>query len=220
MPTLLITGANRGLGLEFVRQYAADGWRVIATVRNPERADELGALEGDIRIEQLDVSDVDAVRAFAGRIDEPIDHLICNAGVMGKYSEVDPDSWAYTLRVNAIAPTVLAQALVDRVAAGGKVVVITSKMGSIADNESGGGIIYRSSKAALNAAWRSLAIDWRGRDLAVAMLHPGWVQTDMGGAQAPTPREESIAGLRRVIAGLTREQSGSFLDYQGNAIPW
>ena len=220
MPTLLITGANRGLGLEFARQYAADGWTVIATVRNPDRADDLRRVPGDIRIEQLDVADVDAIRAFAATVAEPIDHLICNAGVMGKYSEVDPDSWAYTLRVNVIAPTVLALALVDRVAPGGKVVAITSKMGSIADNESGGGIIYRSSKAALNAAWRSLAIDWRGRDLAVAMLHPGWVQTDMGGAQAPTLPEESIAGLRRVIAGLTREQSGSFLDYQGNEIPW
>ncbi len=220
MPTLLITGANRGLGLEFVRQYAADGWKAIATVRNPDRAEELRAVEGDIRIEQLDVADVDAIRAFAARIEEPIDHLICNAGVMGKYNEVDPDSWAYTLRVNAIAPTLLAQALVGRIAPGGKVVAITSKMGSIADNESGGGIIYRSSKAALNAAWRSLAIDWRDRDLAVAMLHPGWVQTDMGGAQAPTPRHDSIAGLRRVIAGLTRERSGSFLDYQGKAIPW
>ena len=220
MPTLLITGANRGLGLEFARQYAADGWAVIATVRNPDRADDLRRVPGDIRIEQLDVADMDAIRAFAARIDEPIDHLICNAGVMGKYSEVDPDSWTYTLRVNVIAPTMLALALVDRIAPGGKVVAITSKMGSIADNESGGGIIYRSSKAALNAVWRSLAIDWRGRDLAVAMLHPGWVQTDMGGAQAPTPPEESIAGLRHVIAGLTREQSGSFLDYQGNAIPW
>jgi NAD(P)-dependent dehydrogenase (short-subunit alcohol dehydrogenase family) len=220
MPTLMITGANRGLGLEFVRQYAADGWKVLATVRDPERADELRGVGGDVRIEQLDVADVESVRAFAARIDEPIDHLICNAGVMGKYSEVDPDSWAYTLRVNVIAPTVLALALVDRVAPGGKVVAITSKMGSIADNESGGGIIYRSSKAALNAAWRSLAIDWRGRDLAVAMLHPGWVKTDMGGAQAPTRPEESIAGLRRVIAALSREQSGSFLDYQGDEIPW
>lgn len=220
MPTLLITGANRGLGLEFARQYAADGWTVIATVRNPDRADDLRRVPGEIRVEQLDVADMDAIRAFAARIDEPIDHLICNAGVMGKYSEVDPDSWTYTLRVNVIAPTVLALALVDRIAPGGKVVAITSKMGSIADNESGGGIIYRSSKAALNAAWRSLAIDWRGRDLAVAMLHPGWVQTDMGGTQAPTPPEESIAGLRRVIGGLTREQSGSFLDYQGNEIPW
>ena len=220
MPTLLITGANRGLGLEFARQYAADGWKVIGTVRNPDRADDLRRVPGDIRVEQLDVADVEAIRAFAARIDEPIDHLICNAGVMGKYSEVDPDSWAYTLRVNAIAPTLLAQALVDRVTPGGKIAVITSKMGSIADNESGGGIIYRSSKAALNAAWRSLAIDWRDRDLAVAMLHPGWVQTAMGGPSAPTPPEESIAGLRRVIAGLTRERSGSFLDFQGNEIPW
>ena len=139
---------------------------------------------------------------------------------MGKYREVDPESWMRTLAVNTIAPTLLAEALVDRIAPGGKIVAITSKMGSIADNESGGGIIYRSSKAALNAAWRSLAIDWRDRDLAVAMLHPGWVQTRMGGESAPTPPRESISGMRRVIAGLSRADSGSFLDYQGQVIPW
>jgi len=220
LSTVLITGANRGLGLEFARQYAADGWRVIATVRDPATATDLKAIEGDIRIEALDVADFTAVQAFAGRIDEPIDHLICNAGVMGKYREVDPESWMRTLAVNTIAPTLLAEALVDRIAPGGKIVAITSKMGSIADNESGGGIIYRSSKAALNAAWRSLAIDWRDRDLAVAMLHPGWVQTRMGGESAPTPPRESISGMRRVIAGLSRADSGSFLDYQGQVVPW
>lgn len=220
MPTVLITGANRGLGLEFVRQYAADGWDVIATVREPSRAENLSALPGGIRIGELDVADFDAIRAFALSVTEQVDHLICNAGVMGRYREVDPDSWLYTFRVNAIAPTVLAQALVDRIVPGGKIVAITSKMGSIADNQSGGGIIYRSSKAALNAAWRSLAIDWRDRDLAVAMLHPGWVQTAMGGPSAPTPPEESVAGLRRVITELIRERSGSFLDYQGQEIPW
>lgn len=220
MPTLLITGANRGVGLEFARQYAADGWKVIGTVRNPDRADDLRTVPGEIRVEQLDVADVEAIRAFAAGIDEPIDHLICNAGVMGKYSEVDPDSWAYTLRVNVIAPTVLALALVDRVAPGGKVVAITSKMGSIADNESGGGIIYRSSKAALNAAWRSLSIDWRDRDLAVAMLHPGWVQTDMGGDGAEITAAQSAAGLLRVIDGLRPAQSGVFLDWQGRELAW
>lgn len=220
MPTALITGANRGLGLEFARQYSADGWRVIATVRNPASVAELKAVSGDVRVDALDVADFAAVHALAARIDEPIDHLICNAGVMGKHREVDPASWLHTLAVNTVAPTLLAQALVDRIAPSGKVVAITSKMGSIADNQSGGGIIYRSSKAALNAAWRSLAIDWRDRDLSVAMLHPGWVKTRMGGDSAPTPPEESIAGLRRVIAGLTRGQSGSFLDYQGNSIPW
>jgi NAD(P)-dependent dehydrogenase (short-subunit alcohol dehydrogenase family) len=220
MPTLLITGAGRGLGLEFVRQYAADGWHVIATLRDPAQAEELRAIGGDVRVETLDVAHFKEIDAFAQRIDEPIDHLICNAGVMGRYRETDPTSWLHTLAVNAIAPTLLAQALVERVAPGGKVIAITSKMGSIADNQSGGAIIYRSSKAALNAAWRSLAIDWRDRDLAVAMLHPGWVQTAMGGPSAPTPPEESITGMRRVIAVLTKAQSGSFLDYQGNTVPW
>jgi NAD(P)-dependent dehydrogenase (short-subunit alcohol dehydrogenase family) len=219
VPTLLITGASRGIGLELARQYAADGWQVIATVRDPASATGLKDIAGELRIEALDVADFAAILAFAGRIDEPIDHLICNAGVMGK-SGVDPQDWLHTLAVNTVAPTLLAQALVERITPGGKVIAITSKMGSIADNDSGGSIIYRSSKAALNAAWRSLAIDWRGRDLAVAMLHPGWVQTAMGGPSAPVSPHESVAGMRCVINALTRDRSGAFLDFRGAPIPW
>lgn len=221
MPTLVLTGANRGLGLEFARQYAADGWNVVATCRDPDGADELRALGENVRIERLDVTDWPAVEAFGGRLEsESLDLLICNAGV-GDWGEPEPDRWLHGFAVNCIAPTLLARALVDRVeSASGKIVALTSKMGSIADNGSGGSIAYRSSKAALNAAWRSLAIDWKDRDVALAMLHPGWVQTDMGGPRALITAEQSVSGLRDVIDGLTRESSGAFLDYQGKTIPW
>lgn len=219
MPTVVVTGANRGLGLEFARQYAADGWTVIATCRAPDAAAELCSLSGDIRIEPLDMTDWPAIAALPERIGGPIDHLICNAGTYG--GKVEPDGWIETLAVNCVAPTLLARTLVDKVtAASGKIVAITSKMGSIADNGSGGSIVYRSSKAALNAAWRSLAIDWRDRPIALAMLHPGWVQTDMGGPNALITPEQSVRGLRQVIEALGPERSGAFLDYQGHSIPW
>jgi NAD(P)-dependent dehydrogenase (short-subunit alcohol dehydrogenase family) len=221
MPTVVVTGANRGLGLEFTRQYAADGSTVIATCRDPAKAGDLAALEGDIRVERLDVTDWAALGAFArGLGSTPLDLLICNAGI-GGWGEPEPDAWLHSFAVNCIAPTLLARALVDRVeAAGGKIVCLTSKMGSIADNTSGGSIVYRSAKAALNAAWRSLAIDWKDRPVTVTMLHPGWVQTDMGGANALITPDESIAGMRRVIDGLPRDRSGAFLDYKGESIPW
>jgi len=122
--------------------------------------------------------------------------------------------------VNTVAPTLLAETLLPNVlAAEGKMIVLTSRMGSIADS-SGGSIAYRASKAALNAAWRALALDLKGRPITLAMFHPGWVQTDMGGPNATISQAESVTGLRRVIAGLTPADSGSFLDYQGNTIPW
>jgi NAD(P)-dependent dehydrogenase (short-subunit alcohol dehydrogenase family) len=223
MPTILVTGANRGLGLEFARQYAADGWRVIATARDPARADELRALAGDIRIEQLEMTEFNRLGSFAERLDgERIDLFIANAGMMGTRAplgELNGYRWIETLSVNAVAPTLLGAALLDRMVDGGKLVAITSKMGSIADNQSGGAIVYRSSKAALNAAWRSIAIDLQGR-FTVAMLHPGWVQTDMGGPSALITPEESISSMRRVIEGLTPERSGAFLNYDGAEIPW
>lgn len=220
MPTLLITGANRGLGLEFVRQYAADGWRVIAACRKPDTADDLRAVSGDVRVETLDVSRLADIQDFTDRLgQEALDLLICNAGVMGP-RQADAGEWLKTLAVNSVAPTMLALALADRMVDRGKIVAITSQMGSIADNGSGGFIAYRSSKAALNAAWRSLAIDWRDRPLTVAMLHPGWVQTDMGGGSAPVTPCDSIAGMRRVIDGLTPDRSGSFLSFTGATIPW
>lgn len=225
MPTVLVTGANRGIGLEFARQYAADGWRVIATVREPDGASELRALAGEVDIRRLDFdddifeTDWDAV---AG--EEPIDVYIANAGTWGPQRIESPDDaagWINALAINTVVPVLLADHLVTNVAARkGKMVAITSKMGSIADNGSGGYIAYRSSKAALNAAWRSLAIDVAREDIAAAVLHPGWVQTRMGGASAPLTPEQSVSGMRQVIAGLTLDRSGGFYNYDGAPIPW
>ena len=217
MPTVVITGANRGLGLEFVRQYAAEGWEVVATAR--EGSAELDAL--GVRVEALDMRDLDAVAGFGSRI-EKLDLLIANAGMYGPRSvasAADGEGWSEALTVNTIAPFLLAQAVLPQVeAAGGKLIAISTRMGSIADNDSGGFIAYRSSKAALNAAWKSLAIDNPG--VVCAVLHPGWVQTRMGGRSAPLEPEASIAGMRRVIEGLGREQSGGFFSHDGSEIDW
>jgi NAD(P)-dependent dehydrogenase (short-subunit alcohol dehydrogenase family) len=218
MPTVLITGANRGLGLEFVRQYQADGWDVVASVR--ERSPELDSL--GVRVEGLDMGDLDAVAGFGGRIDS-LDLLIANAGTYGPKSPEsgeDGKDWLDTFAVNTVAPYLLARSVLGLVAkSGGKLVAITSRMGSIDDNGSGGYVAYRSSKSALNSAWRSLAIDNRGKAIC-AVLHPGWVQTRMGGSSAPLSPEESIAAMRQVIEGLGPNDSGRFFNYDGTEIPW
>lgn len=216
MPTLLVTGANRGLGLEFVRQYRAEGWDVVATVR--ESSSELEALGAEVRL--LDMGDLEAVSSFAaGR---PLDLLIANAGTYGPRdaaSAAEGEEWLATFAINTVAPYLLAKAVLEEVRqAGGKLVAVSTRMGSLADNGSGGFLAYRSSKAALNMAWKTLAL--ANPDIACAMLHPGWVQTRMGGSNAPVAPEDSIAGMRRVIAGLTPADSGAFLDYQGQHVPW
>lgn len=217
MPNILITGANRGLGLEFARAYRSDGWDVIATAR--QSSPELDAL--GVRVETLDMRDLDAVAEFGARIDT-LDLLIANAGTYGPRSATsaeDGHGWSETFAVNTIAPFLLAQSVLKQVAsAGGKLIAISTKMGSIADNSSGGFIAYRSSKAALNAAWRSLAID--NPEVVCAVLHPGWVKTRMGGASAPLEPEQSIAGMRRVIEGLGADQSGGFFSHDGSVVPW
>lgn len=225
MPRLLLTGANRGIGLEFARQYAAEGWEVIATVRDSgAAADPLRRAAPGARIEVLDVGDFAAVEAFAGGFgDRPIDLFIANAGISDAprvASTTDAERWMKVLAVNAVAPTLLAGLIAPNVAAaGGKMAAITSKMGSIADS-SGGYIGYRASKAALNAAWHALSRDLAGHGIPLALLHPGWVKTDMGGPNALISPEESVSGMRRVIARLTLGESGAFLDYRGTAIPW
>jgi len=222
MPRVLVTGAGRGIGLEFARQYAADGWDVVATVRDRAAARELAGL--GVRVEALDMRDFAALAAFPERLGrEPLDLLIANAGIsQAKWirSAADAEAWQEVHAVNAVAPTLLAEVLLPLVeAAGGRMAAITSRMGSIADS-SGGYIAYRASKAALNAAWHALALGWRDRPVTLALLHPGWVQTDMGGPQAPLAVEESVAGMRRVIADLPRAASGSFLDQRGDPVPW
>jgi NAD(P)-dependent dehydrogenase (short-subunit alcohol dehydrogenase family) len=228
MPTVLITGANRGLGLEFARQYAKEGWRVIATARVPEKAAELRALGPVVAVHRLDVADLDAVAAFGRALGgEGIDVLIANAGISGPrgmrpeaLGADEAAAWERVFRVNTMAPLALAGAFVGAVARSTqrKMIGITSRLGSIASNNDGGLYGYRSSKAALNALWRSFAIDHP--EVIATLLHPGWVRTDMGGAGAPLGAEESVAGMRRVIARLGKADSGRFYDYQGEGIPW
>ncbi len=228
MPTALVTGANRGLGLEFARQYLADGWDVIACCRNPDDAGDLRALDNDrLTILAVDVARSDQIRALAETLkDRPIDVLINNAGVSGPrmteegYGE--PEAWLDALRVNLISPFELTQALLDNVHSGDqkKIVTITSKMGSMADNTDGGRVIYRSSKAGLNAVMKSLSIDLAKEGIIVLILHPGWVLTDMGGPDAWIGVEESISGMRAIIEHATPEHAGRFLAYDGAEIPW
>lgn len=219
MPTVLITGANRGIGLEFARQYAAEGWDVIATARRPGEADAL--IETGAETQTLDAADPSSITALAERFQgRSIDLLIANAGVYPQ--DLDADGWAAGFATNCIGPTLLAQALRPNVAtsAHGKMIAITSRMGSIADNSSGGAIAYRSTKAALNAAWHSLALELRSDGVALAVLHPGWVQTDMGGAGAMIDTRTSVSGMRQVIAGLEIEWTGRFFNYDGEELPW
>jgi NAD(P)-dependent dehydrogenase (short-subunit alcohol dehydrogenase family) len=229
--TLLLTGANRGIGLEFVRQYDADGWRIHATCRSPENAHELSALaaasSGRISLHPLDVTQPAQIEMLAAVLaDEPIDILLNNAGVYGpegaRFGQLDPQGWLDTLAVNTIAPIKLMEALIDRVAASDRRIVasISSKMGSIADNGSGGSYIYRSSKAALNAAMKSASIDLAPRGVICVILHPGWVQTDMGGPDAEITVGESVTGMRAILDRVTAADIGSFFDIDGSVIPW
>jgi NAD(P)-dependent dehydrogenase (short-subunit alcohol dehydrogenase family) len=222
MPRILITGARRGIGLELARQYSAEGWDVVATVREPEKAAALAALGA--RVEPLDMIDLAAVAAFPERLGaEPLDLFIANAGISkAKWvrSREDAEAWQEVHLVNSVAPTLLAEVLLPLVeAAGGRMAAISSRMGSI-DDSSGGYVGYRASKAALNAAWRALALGWRERPVTLVLVHPGWVRTDMGGSEAPLTAEASVAGMRRVIAGLSRSESGAFVDYRGAPVPW
>jgi NAD(P)-dependent dehydrogenase (short-subunit alcohol dehydrogenase family) len=226
MHSVLITGANRGLGLEFTRQYVRDGWRVIATARAPEKAEALRRLGPAVDIHRLDVADFGAVaalgRALAG---ETIDVMIANAGVMGpritpETVEAEAEAWLHTFRVNTMAPLALAGAFKAQVTRSRqrKMIAISSGLGSIGSNTDGGIYAYRSSKAALNALWHSYAIDHP--EIIAVLLGPGWVGTDMGGAGAPLAPEDSVARLRRIIAGLSRGDSGRFYAQDGKSIPW
>lgn len=224
MQTVLITGSNRGIGLEFVRQYAADGWRVIATCRNPIGLGDLATTAGDIQVHGLDVTDHAQIDRLAGELSAiKIDLLINNAGVYGPLDDdSDHDAWSQVMRVNAMAPLRIANAFAGHLAAdgGGMIASVTSKMGSIAENTSGGAYIYRSSKAALNAAMVSLSHDLRADGIIVAVLHPGWVRTDMGGVNGLIDPPASVAGMRRVLAGLKPADSGGFFAYDGARVAW
>ncbi|MGR8999782.1 MAG: SDR family oxidoreductase [Gammaproteobacteria bacterium] len=226
MATVLITGANRGLGLEFCKQYAAEGWQVLACCRNAETAGKLSGMH-QVRIVPLDVSDFTQIDNLAAELqDTAIDVLINNAGIYGGphhgFGQLDYSAWTKTLTVNTQAPVKMAEAFLPHIKRGDKklLVSISSQMGSITDNSSGGSILYRTSKAALNAAMKSIAIDLEDQGIGVLVLHPGWVKTDMGGPNALIEAQESVAGMREVIERFTLAQSGSFLKYDGSTLPW
>lgn len=231
MQTILVTGANRGLGLEFCRQYAEAGDRVIAACRNPGSADQLQALAENystIQIEALDVADFAQIDALSVRLaDEAIDVLINNAGVYGDksgggFGNLDYQAWSHTLLVNSQAPVKMSEAFLPQLQRSDKklIVALSSQMGSIADNSSGGSILYRSSKAALNAAMKSVSIDLMDRGVGVLIFHPGWVRTDMGGPNGLIDADESVTGMRKMIDAFLLRQSGSFIKYEGSAMPW
>ena len=217
MPTVLITGAARGLGLEFARQYRAAGWDVIATAR--DAGGELAELGAEII--SLDMTDFAAVAAIT--LDRPLDLLIANAGIAtpgtARTAE-EAAGWTDIFRINCIAPVLLAQAVMPRLAeAKGKAIAISSEMGSIAGSSTAW-IPYRSSKAALNMAWHVLANEVRKQEVTLATLHPGWVQTDMGGPTATIDAPTSVRGMIGIISGMDIAQSGGFFSYDGRELPW
>jgi NAD(P)-dependent dehydrogenase (short-subunit alcohol dehydrogenase family) len=216
MPSVFITGANRGIGLEFARQYSSDGWNVVTTARESSPAlDALG-----VTVKPLDLSDADAVAAFSA--DGPLDLFIANAGTNHPMNTDGADNardWQKMMMVNAIAPYQLGKALLPRMADGGKMVAISSGMGSIGEN-GGGWVPYRTSKAALNMAWSNLALEAKPRGVTVVALSPGWVKTDMGGAGAEITPEESVSAMRKLIGRLTIDDSGHFLRRDGSELPW
>ena len=219
MSTILVSGAGRGLGLELARQYAADGWRVIGTVRNPK-----AQVPGEAQV--ADVTDRSQIEQLAKALKgTPLDVLFCNAGIIGKRGSVlgrfDYASWEELLRVNVLGAAALAEALLDNVASSERKVIamMSSRLGSIAES-SGMTLPYATSKAALNMLVKGLAANLAAKGVTVVALSPGWVRTDMGGAGAPLSAETSVAGLRKVIAGLRPSDSGRFLSYDGAPIPW
>ena len=223
-PTVVITGANRGLGLEFARQFHAAGARVIGTARRPEAAKELRAL--GVRVEQLDVADSKSVARLASRIgDEAVDILINNAGIGGRepsFEELDIEGIDRYFQVNSLGPMRVAQALLPALKRGERklIVNITSTLGSIELNTRGGFWGYRASKAALNMLNRTLARELESQRFTCVVINPGWVRTDMGGPRARLSPAESIGGMRKVISGLTPEDSGGFFNYRGEPQPW
>jgi NAD(P)-dependent dehydrogenase (short-subunit alcohol dehydrogenase family) len=225
---VLITGANRGIGLEFARQYAEAGWKVIACCRDLKQAADLQELADtypDIKAYPLDVADFAAIEALAENLKGiKIDVLINNAGVYphSDLNHADPEQWLHAFKVNSMAPFKMAAAFTPHIAASRlkKLVTLSSKMGSLDDNTSGGSYIYRTSKVAANMVMKSLAIDLQAFGISVAVLHPGWVQTEMGGPGALIDTRTSVSGLRKVIEHLNLDNTGRFIAYDGKVINW
>lgn len=226
MPVALITGAGRGIGFAFAQQYAEAGWTVLAGVRDPSTAGALFEIDGDVTVVELDVTDPAAVVIMAERLAGiPIDLLINNAGV-GNPSTLDDGgidyaAWIDVLQANTLGPVRVTEAFLPhlREADHGKIVTISSQMGSIGQS-SGRAIIYRSSKAAVNAAMRAMAMDHKDEGLSFAVLHPGWVKSGIGGDKAPLQPDTSVSGMRLIIDELDADTTGRFWNYDGSEIPW
>jgi NAD(P)-dependent dehydrogenase (short-subunit alcohol dehydrogenase family) len=221
---ILLTGANRGIGLEFARQFSERGDRVVATCRNPAAATELQSLE--VEVAALDVTDGAAIEALAEHYAERSFDLLLNSAGVGvnhvPLGELDYGQVERFYLTNTVGPLRIAEALLPalRRGHGKKIASLTSRMGSIQDNTSGGAYAYRASKAALNMVTKTMAIDLTPEGFTCVVLHPGWVQTAMGGDSAPVTIAQSVAGMVRVIDGVDSADSGSFFDYTGDQLPW
>jgi NAD(P)-dependent dehydrogenase (short-subunit alcohol dehydrogenase family) len=236
MPTVLITGANRGLGLEFAKQYAADNWTVVATVRDPEKVSQLKQIEsrhGAVATYALDIADDASIEELAEELDgKSIDVVIHNSGIYPQkgqmIGEIDYDGWRDALETNLFGPMRLTEALLENVAASERkqIAAISSSMASLRAVQGGSvaqaGVAYqyRTSKTALNMAMSVLATELAPRGISVVMIDPGWVKTDMGGPNAQLTPEQSISGIRKVLAGDPKEISGKFIGYDGVTRPW
>ena len=232
MKTVLVTGANRGIGLEFAKQYASDGWRVLACCRNHTVAAALNDIavqhKGLITVYSLDVAEHEQIERLSRELsNETIDLLINNAGIYPTsrsdgFGTTDYDAWIRAFHVNTMAPLKMAESFASQVTRSNlkTFVTITSKMGSVADNQRGGSYVYRSSKAAVNMVMKSLAIDLGSTGVISVLLHPGWVRTDMGGPNGLISIEQSVMGMRQVISNLGIENSGEFYAFDGQVVPW
>jgi NAD(P)-dependent dehydrogenase (short-subunit alcohol dehydrogenase family) len=224
MPTWLVTGASRGIGLELTRQLAARGDRVIAAVRDPQRHPDLERLVALVL--PFEAADDRSIEALTTRLaGERLDILVNNAGIMGEaetLEEVTGDELTRAFRINAVAPVLVARALLPRLLAGARrlIVNVSSQLGSIAGNAPGFSYSYRASKAALNMLTSCLALDLRGRGVTCVAMHPGWVRTDMGGVNAPLSPEQAVRDMIATIDRLTPADSGRFIDRLGRTIPW
>ena len=225
--TVLITGANRGLGLEFVKQYALDNYEVIACTRKINKKDGLHRLQASfekISIHTLDVENFLAIDQLAKTLKKPIDILINNAGLYpnSSFDHINYETWLNAFKINTLAAFKMVKAFLPNLKKGElkKIASLTSKMGSIDENSGGGEYLYRSSKTALNMVMKSLSIDLKPHDMSLITLHPGWVRTDMGGPNGLIDVDESVTGMKRQIDKLSIKTTGQFIAYDGKKIPW
>ena len=222
MTTVAVIGASRGIGLELARQYAGDGCRVHATTRTPEAPGALGDIGGDVNLYPLDVVEDEQIAALAEALSvEPIDILIHNAGINAGRGAGDAETTARSMRINAEAPIATVAALLNKVVAGdGKTVAVMSSVQGSGKPRTGSQDLYGDSKGELNKRFRAIEPEWRARGITAVALHPGYVRTDMTGSHASLSPEESVRGIRKVLAGLTATDSGRFLDYRGKEVAW